>query len=46
MLEAAAFQRTTNVLTQAALRGATDPLRGMRECVIAGKLIPAGTGFE
>jgi DNA-directed RNA polymerase subunit beta len=45
-LSAAAFQQTTNVLTQAALRGATDPLRGMRECVIAGKLIPAGTGFE
>jgi len=45
-LSAAAFQQTTNVLTQAALRGATDPLRGMKECVIAGKLIPAGTGFE
>jgi len=45
-ISAASFQQTTNVLTQAALRGATDPLRGMKECVIAGKLIPAGTGFE
>ncbi len=44
-LAAAAFQQTTNVLTKAALRGAVDPLRGLRECVIAGKLIPAGTGF-
>jgi DNA-directed RNA polymerase subunit beta' len=44
-LVAASFQQTTNVLTRAVLRGQTDPLRGMRECVIVGKLVPVGTGF-
>jgi len=44
-LIAASFQQTTNVLTKAALRGKIDHLRGMRECVIAGKLMPVGTGF-
>jgi DNA-directed RNA polymerase subunit beta len=44
-LVAASFQQTTNVLTSAVLRGQIDPLRGMRECVIVGKLMPVGTGF-
>ena len=43
---AASFQETTKVLTDAALRGAIDELRGLKENVIIGRLIPAGTGFE
>ncbi len=45
-LSAASFQQTTNVLTKAALSGKVDRLRGMKECLIAGKLMPAGTGFQ
>lgn len=44
-LAAAAFGDTLNVLTQAAIRSSRDELRGMRENLIVGKLIPAGTGF-
>jgi len=45
-LAAASFQETTRVLTDAAVRGAKDHLRGLKENVIIGKLIPVGTGFE
>ncbi|HIQ06452.1 MAG TPA: DNA-directed RNA polymerase subunit beta', partial [Anaerolineae bacterium] len=45
-LAAASFQETTRVLTDAAVRGARDELRGLKENVILGKLIPVGTGFE
>ncbi len=45
-LAAASFQETTRVLTDAAVRGATDKLRGLKENVIIGKLIPVGTGFR
>jgi DNA-directed RNA polymerase subunit beta' len=45
-LAAASFQETTRVLTDAAVRGARDTLRGLKENVIIGKLIPVGTGFE
>jgi DNA-directed RNA polymerase subunit beta' len=45
-LAAASFQETTRVLTEAAITGATDHLRGLKENVIIGKLIPAGTGLE
>ena len=44
-LSAASFQETTRVLTEAAIRGKVDPLRGCKENVIMGRLIPAGTGF-
>ena len=44
-LSAASFQETTRVLTEAAIKGATDDLRGCKENVIMGRLIPAGTGF-
>jgi DNA-directed RNA polymerase subunit beta' len=44
-LSAASFQETTRVLIEAALEGAVDPLRGLKENVIIGKLIPAGTGY-
>lgn len=44
-LSAASFQETTRVLTEAAMTGKTDPLRGLKENVILGKLIPAGTGL-
>jgi DNA-directed RNA polymerase subunit beta' len=44
-LAAASFQDTTRVLTEAAILGSTDRLRGLKENVIIGKLIPAGTGF-
>ncbi|MCB0204286.1 MAG: DNA-directed RNA polymerase subunit beta' [Anaerolineae bacterium] len=44
-LAAASFQETTRVLTEAAVKGKTDPLRGLKENVIIGKLIPVGTGF-
>jgi DNA-directed RNA polymerase subunit beta' len=45
-LAAASFQETTRVLTEAAIRGQTDDLRGLKENVIIGKLIPVGTGFS
>jgi DNA-directed RNA polymerase subunit beta' len=45
-LSAAAFQETTRVLTDAAIKGRVDPLLGLKENVIIGKLIPAGTGME
>ncbi len=45
-LSAASFQETTSVLIKNAVRGAVDPLRGLKENVIIGKLIPAGTGFD
>ena len=44
-LSAASFQETTRVLTDAAVRGKVDTLNGLKENVILGKLIPAGTGF-
>ncbi|MEG1777944.1 MAG: DNA-directed RNA polymerase subunit beta', partial [Angelakisella sp.] len=44
-MSAASFQETTRVLTDAAIKGKTDPLRGLKENVIIGKLIPAGTGL-
>ena len=44
-LSAASFQETTRVLTEAAMQGKTDPLLGLKENVIIGKLIPAGTGL-
>ncbi len=43
-ISAASFQETTRVLTEAAVRGLSDPLRGLKENVIVGRLIPAGTG--
>ncbi|MGN0311888.1 MAG: hypothetical protein ACI4CC_03850, partial [Lachnospiraceae bacterium] len=45
-LSAASFQETTKVLTEAAIRGKVDPLIGLKENVIIGKLIPAGTGMK
>ena len=45
-LSAASFQETTRVLTEAAMEGKTDPLLGLKENVILGKLIPAGTGMH
>ncbi len=45
-LSAASFQETTRVLTQAAMEAKSDPLRGLKENVILGKLIPAGTGLS
>ena len=45
-LSAASFQETTRVLTEAAIRGKVDPLIGLKENVILGKLIPAGTGMK
>lgn len=44
-LSAASFQETTRVLTDAAIKGKVDPLLGLKENVIIGKLIPAGTGM-
>ena len=44
-LSAASFQETTRVLTEAAIKGKIDPLAGLKENVIIGKLIPAGTGL-
>ncbi len=43
-ISAASFQETTRVLTEAAVRGSRDDLRGLKENVIVGRLIPAGTG--
>ena len=45
-ISAASFQETTRVLTEAAINGAVDQLRGLKENVIVGRLIPAGTGME
>ena len=45
-LSAASFQETTRVLTDAAIKGKVDPLVGLKENVIIGKLIPAGTGMS
>jgi DNA-directed RNA polymerase subunit beta' len=45
-LSAASFQETTKVLTEAAVKGKVDPLLGLKENVIIGKLIPAGTGMK
>ncbi|WP_319800766.1 DNA-directed RNA polymerase subunit beta' [Enterococcus faecium] len=45
-LSAASFQETTRVLTDAAIRGKKDPLLGLKENVIIGKIIPAGTGMQ
>jgi DNA-directed RNA polymerase subunit beta' len=44
-ISAASFQETTRVLTEAAVKGLRDDLRGLKENVIVGRLIPAGTGF-
>jgi len=45
-MSAASFQETTKVLTEAAIKGKVDPLTGLKENVIIGKLIPAGTGMK
>ena len=45
-LSAASFQETTKVLTEAAIKGKVDPLVGLKENVIIGKLIPVGTGMR
>src|SRR5437660_1791701 len=45
-ISAASFQETTRVLTEAAISGKTDELRGLKESVIVGRLIPAGTGLN
>ena len=45
-LSAASFQETTKVLTEAAIKGKVDPLIGLKENVIIGKLIPVGTGMR
>ena len=45
-LSAASFQETTKVLTEAAIKGKVDPLIGLKENVLLGKLIPAGTGMK
>ena len=45
-MSAASFQETTKVLTDAAINGKIDPLIGLKENVIIGKLIPAGTGMK
>ena len=45
-ISAASFQETTRVLTEAAVTGKKDQLRGLKENVVVGRLIPAGTGME
>jgi DNA-directed RNA polymerase subunit beta' len=45
-LSAASFQETTKVLTDAAIKGKVDPLLGLKENVIIGKLLPSGTGMK
>ena len=45
-MSAASFQETTRVLTEAAIKGKVDPLLGLKENVILGKQIPAGTGLR
>ncbi len=44
-ISAASFQETTKILTQAVIEGKSDKLRGLKESIVVGKLIPAGTGF-
>ena len=44
-ISAASFQETTRVLTDAAIKGKVDPLNGLKENVIVGRLVPAGTGW-
>jgi DNA-directed RNA polymerase subunit beta' len=44
-ISAASFQETTRVLTDAAIKGKVDPLNGLKENVIVGRLVPAGTGY-
>ena len=44
-ISAASFQETTRVLTEAAVKGSVDKLRGLKENVVVGRLVPAGTGF-
>ncbi len=46
VISAASFQETSSVLTKAAVKGKIDPMLGLKENVIIGKLIPAGTGFD
>jgi DNA-directed RNA polymerase subunit beta' len=45
-ISAASFQETTKVLTEASLMGKADTLKGLKENVIVGRLVPAGTGFR
>ncbi|HHE73918.1 MAG TPA: DNA-directed RNA polymerase subunit beta', partial [Desulfobacteraceae bacterium] len=45
-ISAASFQETTKVLTEASISGAVDCLRGLKENVIMGRIIPAGTGLK
>ena len=45
-ISAASFQETTTVLTEAAVKGSIDKLRGLKENVVVGRLVPAGTGYE
>ena len=45
-ISAASFQETTRVLTEASITGRVDDLRGLKENVIVGRLIPAGTGYK
>ena len=45
-ISAASFQETTRVLTEAAVRGSVDKLRGLKENVVVGRLVPAGTGYQ
>ena len=45
-LSAASFQETARILTEAAVEGKSDPLKGLKENIIIGKLIPAGTGIK
>merc|ERR1712151_336570 len=45
-LSAASFQETTKVLTESAINNKIDPLKGLKENIIVGRLIPAGTGFN
>ncbi len=45
-ISAASFQETTRVLTDAAIKGRIDTLEGLKENVIVGRLVPAGTGFS
>ena len=45
-IQAASFQETTRVLTEAAVKGSVDKLRGLKENVVVGRLVPAGTGYK
>jgi len=45
-ISAASFQETTRVLTEAAVKGSVDKLRGLKENVVVGRLVPAGTGYK